>query len=368
MRPPASGPSAILEALRARPDEALSGEALSSQLGVSRAQIWKHVGTLRRRGYAIEGARGGGYQLRQVPDRLYPEELQHRLRTRWLGHAIEHFEQTDSTNRVAFDRGRAGAAAGTVVVAEAQSAGRGRLGRTFYSPPHANFYGSVVLRPTGSIAATPTLILAAAIAVATAVAERLDDPTRVEIKWPNDVLIDGRKTSGILMESSAEGTHLAFAVLGIGVNLNVDRASFPDEFRPLATSLASESNRPVDRIAFARSLFEHLEILLDAHAESGFEGLRPRFDAFFRMRGRPITIDEIGGDRIEGVARGIAPNGALEVECTSGPRRGESLRVLAGDVTLAKPQPNADDSPASRGRSGGEGPSAPGGEEATSRE
>ncbi len=275
--------------------KALSGEALSEALGVSRAQVWKHVGTLRKRGYQIEGERGGGYRLVGLPDRLYADEVQRDLQTGWVGRSYEHLDETDSTNRVAFERGREGLAAGHAVVAEAQSAGRGRLGRAFFSPPSQNLYTSILLRPTGSIADAPTLILGAAIAVAEAVAETLDDADRVEIKWPNDVLIDRRKTSGILMESAAEGTRIAFAVLGIGVNLNVDREVFPDEFRAHATSLASALGRPVDRIAFTRRLFERLETQLDRHADGGFDAIRPAFESYFRMAGEPVGVDEIGG-------------------------------------------------------------------------
>ena len=336
-----SGAGEILSALRERMGESLSGEALSTRLGVSRAQVWKHVGALRKRGYEIEGEPGGGYRLAAVPDRLYAEEIQPGLATKWLARRIEHFDEIDSTNRVAFDLGREGAAAGSVIVAESQSAGRGRLGRSFFSPPYQNLYTSILLRPTGSIADTPTLILGAAVAVAETVAEVLEDETAVEIKWPNDVLIRRRKTSGILMESSAEGTRIAFAVLGIGINLNVDREIFPDEFKRHATSLSSELGRPVDRVAFTQRLFERLEIQLDAHDRGGFEAVRARFESFFRMSGEPVGVEEIGGARIDGTARGIAPNGALEVEIDQGPRAGETVRVMAGDVTLAKPAPNA---------------------------
>ncbi|MBJ20742.1 MAG: biotin--[acetyl-CoA-carboxylase] ligase [bacterium] len=341
MSPPGKGAAAILSALREQSGAPLSGETLSARLGVSRAQIWKHVGTLRKRGYEIEGEPGGGYRLGALPDRLYPEEVQLGLSTKWVAHAYEHLEETDSTNRVAFERGREGAPAGTVIVAESQTAGRGRLGRPFYSPPHKNLYTSILLRPTGSIADTPTLILGAAVAVAETVGAFVGDDALVEIKWPNDVLIRRRKTSGILMESSAEGTRIAFAVLGIGINLNIDRETFPDEFRRHATSLASEIGAPVDRIAFARTLFERLETQLTAHARGGFDAVRPRFEAFFRMAGEPVGIEEIGGQRIDGIALGIAPDGALEIEIVDGPRRGEIVRVMAGDVTLAKPTEDA---------------------------
>ena len=126
-----TGAEAVLTALREAGEEPLSGEALSTRLGVSRAQVWKHVGTLRKRGYAIEGERGGGYRLTHSPDRLFAEEVGRGLETRWVARHYEHLEDTDSTNRVCFEIGRQGAPAGAVVVAESQSAGRGRLGRSF---------------------------------------------------------------------------------------------------------------------------------------------------------------------------------------------------------------------------------------------
>jgi BirA family biotin operon repressor/biotin-[acetyl-CoA-carboxylase] ligase len=335
------GPVEILAALREGAGGAVSGEALSTRLGVSRAQVWKHVGALRKRGYEIDGEPGGGYRLLGTPDRLYAHEIHRDLGTRWLAQQIEHFEETDSTNQVAFELGRQGAPAGTTVIAESQTAGRGRLGRSFFSPPHQNLYTSILLRPTGPITDTPTLILGAAVAVADTVATFVGDESAVEIKWPNDVLIRRRKTSGILMESSAEGTRLSFAVLGIGINLNVDREIFPEEFRSLATSLSSELGHAVDRIAFSRSLFQNLEKVLDLHAAGGFDAVRPRFEAFFRMRGEPVGIEELSGQRIDGLAHGIAPDGALEVEIIEGARAGEIVRVMAGDVTLAKPPPDA---------------------------
>jgi BirA family biotin operon repressor/biotin-[acetyl-CoA-carboxylase] ligase len=322
----------VLAALRRAGARSCSGETLSRELGVSRAQVWKHVEALRARGYAIDGEPGGGYRLTGAPDRLYPEELAHGLATRWLGHALHWHDEIDSTNRAALELARAGAPAGTAVVAEAQTAGRGRLGRAFFSPAHVNLYVSIVLRPALSTTDAPTLILASAVAVADAVAAALDDPARVEIKWPNDVLVDGRKVSGILMELGAEAARVAFCVLGIGVNLNVDPRTFPVEFRDTATSLAAASGAPVDRAAFTRTLFQALEGVLDQHARAGFAALRPRFEARFRMPGRRVRVRELDGAEIEGIVRGIDADGALRIERTDG----REERVIAGDVTLAK--------------------------------
>jgi len=267
-----------------------------------------------------------------APDRLVPEELHAGARARWLGAEIHHLEETDSTNRVAMELARAGAAHGTAVIAEAQTAGRGRLGRSFFSPPHRNLYVSLVLRPQLDAADAPALVLAAAVAVAECAARLLDSPQAVEIKWPNDVLVRGRKTSGILMELGQEPGALPFLILGIGVNLNVDREEFPDEFQERATSLSAERGERVDRVAFTRDLFGTLEDVLDAHADKGLPGFRDRFEAYFRMRGRHIRIADLSGNETAGRALGIDADGALRVERDDGRQE----RVLAGDVTLAK--------------------------------
>jgi BirA family biotin operon repressor/biotin-[acetyl-CoA-carboxylase] ligase len=324
----------VLSALHAAGDEPCSGAELSSALGVSRAQIWKHVGVLRERGYRIEGTPGGGYRLTGVPDRLLAEEIGRALGTRWLGHRIHAFDEVDSTNRVALEMALAGAAHGTAVIAEAQTAGRGRLGRDFHSPPRCNLYASIVLRPEMDTAATPTLLLAAGVAVAETVVATLGTRDDVEIKWPNDVLIGGRKTSGILMELGTEEARVRHAVLGIGVNLNIDPATFPIGFRQRATSLSAHAGQAIDRIAFTQRLFRILEDVLDVHASGGLAAIRPRFDAFFRMEGRRVTVHEVGGGLLEGTVVGLAGSGALRIEGADG----GVTTVLAGDVTLSPPR------------------------------
>ena len=331
------GAARILEALRRAGPRPLSGKALSESLGVSRAQVWKHVEALRAKGYRIEGERGGGYRLAGIPDRLYPAEIQACLSTRWLAREIRHLDSTDSTNRVALEWARAGAPHGATVIAEGQTAGRGRLGRSFFSPPYSNLYSSSVLRPSLALADAPTVILAAAVAVAEVVAERVGADHEVEIKWPNDVLIDGLKTSGILMELAAEASRVAFLVLGIGVNLNIEREAFPVAFRSSATSLRSATGRVVDRISFARRLYHELEQALDTCEKGGFQALRPCFEQRFHMTGRAVRVRELGpgGDpalETAGTCRGIDVDGALLIEG----RDGAVARVLAGDVTVIR--------------------------------
>jgi len=327
------GPARVLEILD-RSQGPVSGEALSGELGVSRAQIWKHVERLRGRGYTIEGERGGGYQLSARPDRLYPEEIRSGLKTKWLGQDIHYQDTLDSTNRAAFDLARAGAAHGMAVIAEGQTAGRGRLGRSFFSPPYLNLYSSIVLRPQLDTAQAPTLIPTAAVAVAEAIAEQIGNPADVAIKWPNDVQLGGLKTSGILMETSAEATRVDFAILGIGVNLNVERQRFPEEFRAQATSLRSHLGTEIPRAEFVRRLYTRLEEVLEQHARLGFATLRPRYEAHFAMKGQAIRVAEMDGRERRGSAHGIADDGALEIETVEG----RIERVIAGDVSLVRPQ------------------------------
>jgi BirA family biotin operon repressor/biotin-[acetyl-CoA-carboxylase] ligase len=326
-----AGTVRVLEALRASPGVPLSGVALSDDLGVTRAQVWKHVEALRARGYRIEGAAGGGYRLVSAPDRLYPEELLPRLRTRWLARDYHYLPETDSTNRMAFELGVGGAPHGATVVAEGQTAGRGRLGRAFFSPPALNLYASVLLRPALALAEAPPLVLAAGVAVAETVAGCLPRPETVGIKWPNDVQIGGGKVCGILMELQAEAARVAFVVLGIGVNLNVDPRDFPGEFRSRATSVAAALGRPVDRLAFAARLFGTLEAVLDEFAAGGFERIRPRFEARFALVGRRVRVVEASDRETTGRVLGVDPDGALRVRAD-----GQERRVVAGDVTLAR--------------------------------
>jgi BirA family biotin operon repressor/biotin-[acetyl-CoA-carboxylase] ligase len=269
------------------------------------------------------------------PGALTAEAIGAGLATRWLGRARRCLERTDSTMREAAEWALRGAPHGAAVIAEEQSAGRGRLGRSFHSPPRANLYTSILLRPTPPGMLAPTLVLASGVAVAECVADWLGDTARVDLKWPNDVRIDRRKTAGILVELTHSPSGPAFAVLGIGVNLNVDPATFPEEFRRRATSLSAAAGRAVDRVAFTQRLYGSLERVLDLHATSGFSALRPRFDPWFRMRGQAVRVREPGERVLDGTVLGVDADGALRLAQDGGERR-----VVAGEVTLL-PEENA---------------------------
>ena len=264
-------------------------------------------------------------------DRLTPERILPGLRTRWLGRALHCLDETDSTMRVAQELARQGAPAGTAILAERQTAGRGRLGRSFHSPAYQNLYITFLLRPDVNPTDAPAHVLAAAVAVAEAVADAVGARDAVEIKWPNDVLLGGLKVAGILLELASVGTRVDHLAIGIGVNLNVSREELPEEFRERATSLRSHRGQPIDRAAFAQRLCEALEPLLEGCERHGFAGVLPAFESWFRMRGRRVRVAGLGDDVVEGVVLGVDAAGALRLSCENG-----ETRVVAGDVTLLK--------------------------------
>ena len=206
------------------------------------------------------------------------------------------------------------------------------MGRSFFSPANLNLYTSIIMRPQISTAEAPTLIHAAAVGCADAIAHTINQRHEVEIKWPNDILLNGLKASGILMEMSAEATRIDFVVLGIGVNLNVPRESFPEEFRESATSLSCHTGGEIDRVAFAQQLYRSLEDVMDVHRATGFEGIRPRYEALFRMTGRHVRVLDLDGSERSGTVAGIGKDGSLLLER----RDGGVEAIVSGDVTIAK--------------------------------
>ena len=251
-----------------------------------------------------------------------------------LGATVHYLDTTDSTNSVAREHAAAGAAEGTVVIAEAQTKGRGRLGRTWVSPPHRNLYMSVVLRPPIEPAAAPQIGLVAGVAVAAAVAEWA--PAAV-IKWPNDVLLAGRKVAGILMEMEADADRVRFVVLGIGVNLNTAPEEFPEDLRDKAISLTTGCGTPVDRGRFAARLLAHLEECYARFVRDGFAVIRPLWEARSCLHGAGVRIDT-GGGLVDGIVVGLADDGCLVVRTAAG----ADVRVVAGDVTVLDGYPAGD--------------------------
>ena len=248
-----------------------------------------------------------------------------------FGGAIHYFESTDSTNTVAQRLARDGAAEGTVVIAETQTKGRGRLGRTWISPPFRNLYLSIVLRPAIAIPAAPRLGLVVGLATAETVAEWVP---RAALKWPNDVLIDGRKVAGILMEMDADDDRVRSVIAGVGVNLNMTLDDIPPELRDKAVSLSAAVGAPIDRVVFATRLLARLQERYDQCLAHGFASLRPLWDRLSCLQGRSVEIDD-GGRRYGGVVWGMADDGTLRLRDPAG----HDISIVAGEVTVVDGYP-----------------------------
>jgi len=265
----------------------ISGATLSDKLGLSRTAVWKYVETLRGLGYVIEAQPARGYRLLEVPDRLTELEVLPLLATRDLGRTLHHFEAVGSTNAEAFSLAQDGALHGEAVIAETQTAGKGRRGRAWVSPPGKNLALSVVLRPELPPTRAPEVTLLAAVALA----ETLKDSgAQAEIKWPNDVQLGGKKVAGILTELSADTERVHFIVLGLGVNLNASEADFPDELKGVATSVMIARQQKVPRALFAAALLTRLEAWLDVWQDEGFGPVRSAWKAASSTLGREVLV------------------------------------------------------------------------------
>lgn len=313
----------ILSFLAEGGDEFVSGAALSDKLGLSRTAVWKHVEQLRRLGYRIDAQPARGYRLVAVPDRLTSLELAPLLATRELGRTVHHHETVDSTNRVAFELAQEGAFHGEVVIAEAQSAGKGRRGRSWASPAGKNLYCSVILRPEIPPARAPELTLVAAVALAETLREA---GAQAGIKWPNDVQVDGKKIAGILTELSADVERVQFVVVGLGVNLNASAADFPPDVAEVATSLAVARGSAVPRALFTAALLTRLEHWLDTWTEQGFAPVRTAWKGYSTILGQEVLVRSEQKE-LRGVAEDLDDSGALILRVGDG-----TERVLAGDV------------------------------------
>lgn len=249
--------------------------------------------------------------------------------TRWLGRRLYVYRQLDSTNLAAEALAARGAPEGAIVLADGQTAGRGRLGRSFYSPPGRSIYLSALLRPEVPAHEAPHFVFAAAVAVAETVAAHVGDADP-EIKWPNDVLLSGRKTSGINLPVGVTRGRVDWLVLGIGLNVNLEESDLPPELRPIATSLRIATGHRLDRIDVAEDLIRRLERWVDRLRADGFERVLDAWLKFFRMRGARVRIGGPGVAReIEGRVSGVDPDGALLLKTET-----STERILAGDVTV----------------------------------
>lgn len=320
--------AAILTALRAAPW--ISGADISARLGVTRAAIWARVAELRRLGYQIEASPHRGYRLLSCPDLLHADDLASRLGVvRVIGRDIRVFQETSSTSDVLEKLAHDGVREGVVVFAETQKKGRGRLGRSWVSPAGKGLWFSVLLRPRLRPQEVTRLTVATATAIARAI--RTELPLRPEIKWPNDLMLQGRKFAGVLMELSGELDSIGHVNLGIGVNVNLEAADFPPALRGVATSLRSVLGRAVDRPALAAAILRELDAVYAHVLEDRFAAIADEWSTQCTTLGRNVSV-LAGSRRVVGRAEALDEEGSLLVRT----EHGRLERVVGGDVTLEK--------------------------------
>ncbi|HEY6464667.1 MAG TPA: biotin--[acetyl-CoA-carboxylase] ligase [Candidatus Acidoferrales bacterium] len=306
----------------------ISGAKIAKEIGVSRQQVFRWIEKLRALGVRVKGHPRTGYHIERVPDILAPQLLSRRLSGTAFAKRIHHFFKVDSTNTIAMHLGEAGEPHGAVALAEDQTAGRGRAGRTWLTEKSAGICCSVLVRPQIPPAHAPLLTIVAGLAVRDAVAEELT--ATPDIRWPNDLLVRGRKFAGILTEMHAEPDRLHYAVIGIGINVNQHR--LPAEIQDIATSLRIESGKSHSRLEIAVRLLRNLDRYYNLYLADGYAPILRRFaevSSYFRGKRVRITTAR---ETFTGTTAGLEASGVLRVARDDG--RGTEA-ILSGDVTEA---------------------------------
>ncbi|UNK20551.1 biotin--[acetyl-CoA-carboxylase] ligase [Paenibacillus sp. N3/727] len=307
----------------------LSGEEISRRLNISRTAVWKQINKLRSAGYEFEALPRLGYRMTEKPEPLDPAVLSACLTNRSFGHQIEILRSTTSTQEDARRLAEEGAPEGTLVIAEEQTGGRGRMGKKFYSPFGKGIWMSLILRPTQPLHLTQQLTLLAGVAVRRAIHKTTG--LEAGIKWPNDLLIDGKKICGILLESATEDDVVRYCIAGIGISVNLKEEDYPDELKTIATSLRMVSGHNINRNELICSILNEMESLYGLYNEQGFEPIASLWEASSVTMNREVRVQSSRGV-MNGTAAGLHPSGALLVRNGDG----ELIPVFSGDIKLLK--------------------------------
>lgn len=322
----------ILKVLTEAGQDFVSGQRLCELLGVTRQAVWKNIGQLKEHGYQIESVSNKGYRLVKRPDVLYGPEIASRLPEQGMCRKVDCHESIDSTNLRAKQLAELGEPEGTLVVADCQTAGRGRRGRNWVSESGTGIWMSFILRPELNPSEVPGVTLLTALAVNRAIREVCQ--VESQIKWPNDIVLDGKKVCGILTEMSSEVNYVHYAVAGIGINANMEY--FPEEIADTATSVYLQTGKKADRVALIGKVVEEFSVYYREYQKVG--NLSPFLDEYNQMlvnRDRQVQIfhgmtENANPAEIEvGIARGIDENGVLLVEVD-----GKQKRVMSGEVSV----------------------------------
>lgn len=303
----------------------VSGEDLSRDLNISRVAVWKHIENLKNMGYKIEAQAHKGYRFRQSPDRLIPMEIKYGLKTKLIARDIVAYDEISSTNDIALILAEQGAREGTVVVAEKQTSGRGRLGRSWFSPGGKGIWTSVIFYPGFKPVELCQINLILGVAIAEAI--KRETHLHARLKWPNDIVISQKKIGGILIEISAEMDKIKYLVAGVGINVNLSKKDFPLSLREYASSLSAEGNAEVDRVSLFREILQQIERFYLLFKKEGFIPIKEKWLNYDNTLGRFLRV-ELSGETIYGQAVDIDEDGALVIRLENG----ISKKIVSGDV------------------------------------
>lgn len=315
----------ILNYFKKHEEGYVSGEDLSRELGISRAGVWKHIESLREEGYDIEAFPHLGYRLISIPDRLTEIELKWQLKTDIIARKIYSYKETSSTNDAAYQLAASGEKEGSVIIAESQTAGRGRMGRSWVSPRSKGAYFSAILRPDILPKEVSSITLFSALSVAKTIKEMAD--LAAFIKWPNDVLINNKKICGILTEMNAETDKINFVIIGIGININTKEDLLPKG----ATSIMEAKGEEVSRVELVKGIFKNLDKYYKLFNGGHIAEIIREYKEFSNFLGKRVRVT-YHDTKIEGYAVDVDKEGALILRMDSGLNE----RILAGDVTILR--------------------------------
>lgn len=305
----------------------LSGEELSKLLKISRTAIWKQINKLRDEGYEFDAVSRRGYRLLHAPDRMTADRMEQHLQTKLYGRELRLLSVTSSTQIVAKELAEEGEPEGTLVFAEQQILGRGRQGRSWHSPSGKGIWMSLVLRPRLSLRHAPQLTLLTAVAVCKAI--RSITGVEAGIKWPNDLLVNGKKVCGILLESAVEDTLMKYCIAGIGIDVNLEQEDLPEHLRESATSLKLAAGQAQDRAQLAAEVLHQMELLMELFQSEGFQPIRALWEEMSVTIGRRVSVDGPQG-LITGRATALDDSGGLVVLDESG----ALATIFSGEVEL----------------------------------
>ncbi len=319
----------ILELLYGNSGRWLSGEEISRNLGISRTAVWKHINLLRESGYDIESSSRHGHRLISFSNSFSEFEIRRNLKTEIFGRKEIHiFNETDSSNIQAFRIASGGADEGSIVIAESQTGGKGRLGRRWISPSGKNLYLSLIIRPQIPTHTAPRLTLVTAVALS----ETLDSLNAAghRIKWPNDIIFNEKKLSGILTEMKGDCDTIDFVIIGLGINLNSSSNDYPEDIKDSAISLKDITGNEINRIEFLNSFLFHFEKNYSEFNHGGFPEILDRWKTKSAIINQKIKVTD-HSDVFTGIVIEVTSDGNLIVQCSDSVRQ-----VNSGDINYLK--------------------------------